>query len=146
MGKWLNLNSNWIEHSMTTAYRPQANGMIERFHRQYFPLPKQESNHEESLRCAIEATAKAVSASYCSRASVPKMVVSTFDYTDLTKYNTFIAEFERVIERTCTDDTKKYQQLLQWISGFAKFLVSSHEQRDGSLAFNGAKKELQDQF
>ena len=80
------------------------------------------------------------------KANLPKREVSKFDGLDITKYKSFIQNFENTIEIKCTNDLDKFLYLKQHVTGKPSKLVNSCSHLAPSIAYSKAKQLLKSEY
>lgn len=80
------------------------------------------------------------------RTLLPKKDIQVFDGTDVTKFSSFILNFERAIENKCENDSDRIIYLEQYTSGKAKKLVQSCAHFDAGIGYIKAKKLLRHEY
>ncbi len=77
---------------------------------------------------------------------LPNKTISIFDGADITKYKTFIMNFQHSIEQNCDSDRDKLSFLLQYTAGRAHKIVSSCTHYNPTLAYSKAIELLTKEF
>ena len=80
------------------------------------------------------------------RASLPKKELQVFDGSDITKFHSFIVNFERIIEPHCSNDGERLIYLEQYTSGKPKKLVKSCTHYDSTVGYAKAKQLLFNEY
>jgi len=111
---------------------------------------KKENNGNENnkifevLRKQNEISSKI--AKHQEKAELPKREVPVFDGEDITKYQSFIQNFNRTIKEKCDNEADCLYYLEQFTAGAAKQLVKSCSQSNASHAFRQALDLLDDEY
>lgn len=80
------------------------------------------------------------------RSYLPHHVPDVFSGEDVTTYTPFKLSFERMIEAHCTDSPGRYYYLCQYTSKYAQQLVRSCHNKDPTVAYERARKILDERF
>jgi len=102
---------------------------------------------EQLLRVLERQNELAAQMTLCQdRSSLPIKEITVFDGSDVTRFKSFLLNFDRIIEHRCQNDSDKLIYLEQYTAGKARKLVSSCTHSDPSLGYRTARKLLLEEY
>lgn len=127
------------------SFCPAASGYPPNEYTSSRSLPQQNQNIPNSELTLQHGIARAITQVQLD-ASLPKKELQCFDGSDITKYKSFIINFDRVIGQKCEEDGDKLLYLQQYAQGEAKKIVDSCVHYNPRLGYEKARRLLEEEY